>query len=53
MWQNDFDLILGWDPAPAGDNRHFRGILDDFRIYSRPLNLTDVQTLYTEGGWPL
>jgi PKD repeat protein len=44
------DFRLGrhnqWDP------QWYVGVIDDVRFYNRVLTPDDVQTLYTEGGWP-
>ncbi len=32
--------------------RYFKGAIDDIRLYNRPLSRTEVNALYTEGGWP-
>ena len=29
----------------------FDGIIDDIRLYDRPLNNSEIQALYREGGW--
>jgi len=35
-----------------GDPQWFAGVIDDVRFYDRALTEEDVQTLYSEGGWP-
>ncbi len=31
---------------------YYKGAIDDIRLYNRPLSRTEVNALYTEGGWP-
>jgi hypothetical protein len=31
----------------------WNGLMDEFRLYARPLNSAEVSDLYHEGGWPL
>lgn len=40
------------DGTFTGLNRYFDGSLDDIRIYNRALTDTEIQELYSEGGWP-
>jgi hypothetical protein len=39
--------VYGPPPIP-----NFNGALDDIRFYDRVLTPTEIQTLYTENGWP-
>ena len=44
---NNADIYIG---ATSGGG-YYVGKIDDVRIYSRPLTLSEIQTLYHEGGW--
>src|SRR5690606_20132342 len=35
----------------SNNEQWFNGVLDDIRIYDRDLTASEVQALYTEGGW--
>lgn len=37
--------------SSSGIDTYFKGALDDIRFYDRDFSQTDVQSLYTEGGW--
>ncbi|VFM96417.1 MAG: Concanavalin A-like lectin/glucanases superfamily protein [Candidatus Kentron sp. G] len=43
----DDPLTIGY--KVASDNSYFNGVIDEVRIYNRPLSETEVQTLYNEG----
>ncbi|MCU0780870.1 MAG: M12 family metallo-peptidase, partial [Akkermansiaceae bacterium] len=43
-------LYLGWDSG--GSSRHFRGWLDDVRVWTDSLNATDVESLYQQAVTP-
>ncbi|MBU0486624.1 MAG: PKD domain-containing protein [Bacteroidetes bacterium] len=45
-------LIIGNTFAGTND-QFFKGQIDDIRIYNRPLNQAEIDSLYHEGGWPL
>ncbi|MDX1652270.1 MAG: LamG-like jellyroll fold domain-containing protein [Brumimicrobium sp.] len=46
---NAASLVLGSSPCVNGSNTlGYEGLLDDFRVYSRPLNDTEVLALYNE-----
>lgn len=49
MAQNDWaggELRIGHRPG-VGDNQHYRGLLDDIRIYSTVLSASEIRSLYT------
>jgi hypothetical protein len=43
---NVSSMYIGWDPYSS--DRHFDGVMDEVRIYSRALSATEVEELYTE-----
>jgi glucose/arabinose dehydrogenase len=45
-----YHLNIGRNP---GGGQHFKGLLDEVRIYSRALSAAEVQELYDEAGAPL
>ncbi|MCL6592060.1 MAG: hypothetical protein K6U80_19190, partial [Firmicutes bacterium] len=48
---NNSFYIGDWNGASLW---HFwKGLIDDIRIYNRPLSETEVQNLYHEGDWPI
>ncbi|MDD4931512.1 MAG: LamG domain-containing protein, partial [Candidatus Colwellbacteria bacterium] len=42
------NLYFGY-PVPNGENYTFNGIIDDVRIYSRSLSLSEIQSIYNAG----
>jgi len=46
---NDESLWVGY--KVAGDNNWANSVIDDIRIFDRALELTEVQELYSVGGW--
>jgi len=48
MIDQNIGLTIGWNNE-AG--QWMSGKLDDIRIYSRALNVAEIDTLYHEGGW--
>jgi hypothetical protein len=45
-------ILLGRNQPSQGAPVYFRGGLDDFRIYRKPLDVADVEALYTQGRNP-
>jgi hypothetical protein len=45
---NSEPLMIGWDRSRWLSHRHFKGSIDDIRIYSRPISLKEIQSLYKE-----
>ncbi len=43
-------MYLGWDPNSA--TRHFKGSLDDVRVYAATLTAADVESLYQQAHVP-
>ncbi|RLA92170.1 MAG: hypothetical protein DRG69_09220, partial [Deltaproteobacteria bacterium] len=39
--------------APINNTNFFEGLIDDVRVYNRPLSTSEIDSLYREGGWPL
>jgi|GEM_PF-2858735 len=52
-YANSIEKVLIGNSLSMGDgeNNHFNGILDDIRIYNRPLTWDEIKALYHEGGW--
>ena len=47
--KTDGALNIGF--SPQGPDDYSNGIIDDIRIYNRALNNSEIQALYTEGGY--
>jgi len=45
----DFDLHIGFDPMPGGENRSFLGLMDDVRIYDQALSQEQIAKLAQPG----
>ncbi len=45
-WIDDVELSIGKE-----DQHHFKGVIDDIRIYNRALTEEEINALYHEGGW--
>lgn len=45
---NNEPLIIGWDKNRWLSHRHFKGSIDDIRIYNRALNKEEVLQLFNE-----
>jgi hypothetical protein len=46
---NTYPINIGRNTRSTGD--FFFGRIDDILIYSRPLSIAEIQTLYHQGGW--
>ncbi len=47
------DLIIGAGEHYGQEKFHWYGSIDDIEIYNYALSADTVQSMYTEGGWPL
>lgn len=45
---NDGDLILGGSDCLMGTETNFEGLIDEFRVYNRALDLEEIRTLYNQ-----
>lgn len=48
MQINTEPLLIGWDESTWLSHRHFKGSIDDIRIYNRELNNKEIAILYKE-----
>src|SRR5262249_18483473 len=46
----DWDWFIGWSGDGAGDGKFLEGMMDEIRIYDRPLSEDELFGLYTECG---
>ncbi|MCB9217812.1 MAG: LamG domain-containing protein, partial [Ignavibacteria bacterium] len=37
----------------SGNGAHFKGAIDDIRLYNRALSSQEIQSIYTENNWPV
>jgi hypothetical protein len=53
MSSNSNPMVIGQKNYAPGTSGNFdlNGIIDDIRIYTRALSDTEIQALYSEGGW--
>jgi outer membrane protein assembly factor BamB len=50
---NDHNLIIGAEKEDYNGPHYFNGILDEIRIYSKPLSESEIKELYVPGQQPL
>lgn len=46
----DWDWLIGWSGDNSGDSKFLEGIMDEIRIYDRPLTDSEILSLYLQCG---